>query len=222
MAAVYASVQKPINLECLLEKVINKFKVKWVDFIVYPASNRIAPENEKFDPEYEISVGQERIIFHQETRYLPLEEGSIVKYIDELINELDFKEGGREEDENIGLLSEVLAEGAQKHIPMIDFKCPVCPENEKQVVKFLLEILGEKIGVLLNSGHSYHYYGLGNLYSKNQWVMFNNLLAKSSLVGEVWPIIQIKSGFSVLRWSTSKNKPDMPRIIGTIGKIFNL
>lgn len=104
-----------------------------------------------------------------------------------------------------------------KHIPMIDFECPINKENKVKILNLISE-LGQKDGFLLESGQSYHFYG-AKLLEEMEWKKFNEKLAKNELIGQTWPKLQVEDGFSVLRITTSPLKPTMPKVIALIGEV---
>jgi hypothetical protein len=59
---------------------------------------------------------------------------------------------------------------AVRQIPMLDFRCPCSSGNAHAISKILL-LLGEKQGVLVESGRSYHYYGT-RLLAMSEWIEF--------------------------------------------------
>lgn len=72
-------------------------------------------------------------------------------------------------------------------------------------------------GFLLESGQSYHYYGI-RLLNVDEWVDFMRRCWQMPQVGRAWPTLQLEDGFSTLRISTSVAKPQLPRVIGKFGK----
>jgi hypothetical protein len=64
----------------------------------------------------------------------------------------------------------VLATKETAHIPMLDFRCPCSPGNARAIQK-ILSLLGESRGILVESGRSYHYYGI-ELLSNSAWTRF--------------------------------------------------
>jgi len=73
-----------------------------------------------------------------------------------------------------------LASGEMAYLPMLDFVCPCVGENARAIRKMVL-LAGAPDGVLVRSGHSYHYYG-ASLLSQEGWLRF---LAFSLLFGPV-------------------------------------
>jgi hypothetical protein len=74
-------------------------------------------------------------------------------------------------EEILAVCSKVkLESGKLCHIPMLDFLCPCSEQNEESLLRMLKEI-GERSGVLVNSGRSYHYYGI-RLLGRDDWVRF--------------------------------------------------
>lgn len=56
------------------------------------------------------------------------------------------------------------------HIPMLDFRCPCSNENAKAIQQMLV-LAGCHEGILVESGHSYHFYGT-TLLSEAGWIEF--------------------------------------------------
>lgn len=120
-------------------------------------------------------------------------------------------------DENFGLASRVsLADGEIKHIPMIDFDCP-CSEQNLHRVADTLSDLGQKKGFIIESGRSYHYYGI-DLFSEEEWRNFMERCQEQDIIEREWPLWQLRDGFSVLRLSTSSTKPYPPQVIVRFGE----
>jgi hypothetical protein len=81
-------------------------------------------------------------------------------------------------EDSVAVCSRVrLASGADAHIPMLDFRCPVSDSNSAAILQ-LLKQLGQVAGLLVASGRSYHYYGI-SLYDEPQWLEF---MAKALLL----------------------------------------
>jgi hypothetical protein len=74
-------------------------------------------------------------------------------------------------EEGLVLCSKViLSNGDVRHIPMMDFRCPPSPSNAGAIA-LLLPKTGQKEGILVESGHSYHLYGT-NLLTADEWTRF--------------------------------------------------
>ena len=122
----------------------------------------------------------------------------------------------RKKEENFGLTSKVkLEEGQVQHIPMVDFMCP-CSDQGPQRVVDTLSVLGEREGFIVESGKSYHYWGI-HLLSEEEWRNFMRRRQTQEIIGYDWPFSQLQDGFSVLRISTSPTKPHLPKVIARIG-----
>jgi hypothetical protein len=63
-----------------------------------------------------------------------------------------------------------LSDGSIGHLPMIDFRCEPSDDNLRAVTD-VARAIGERSGAFLNSGNSYHYYGL-NVLGERDWVAF--------------------------------------------------
>ncbi len=118
--------------------------------------------------------------------------------------------------EHLGIASFAkIRDGKILHIPMIDFNCPYSIENLLKIEKTLY-VLAQDKGFLLESGKSYHYYGI-NLLSVEGWINFMKICAEQDIIGSNWPRFQLQRGYSTLRISTSTQKPHSPKIIAKIG-----
>lgn len=214
----YKKVEGNFSLEKMIYFITRKLEIPKLGFIIYTDSEKSSNHLEIWDADYDDNavIGDKNVIILIEPGDWIKFEKWIPDYIESSIKKLD----GNfliKENQNIGISSCIhLANGIKKHILMIDFRCAVSRENEKRVLEFISETLGLEGGFLLESGRSYHFYSSDYLLGEVQWVMFNNLLIKSDLVGEVWPKLQIRNGFSILRITNSKNKPVVPKIIGTL------
>lgn len=100
-----------------------------------------------------------------------------------------------------------------RNIPLMDFRCRPSKENLIHV-KNLLREKGEQQGVILDSGRSYHYYGLRTLPSvewrgwmKNwYWTLADNFyIAHAILDGNNW-----------LRLTGGVTKPEVPEVVDVI------
>jgi hypothetical protein len=105
-----------------------------------------------------------------------------------------------------------LSTGDTAHIPMIDFRCHPSEDNASATIEILKEI-GEKQGVLLNSGRSFHYYGM-SLLSEREWQAFlGKFLLLSPIVDSRYIAHRLIDGFCRLRISETSIKPKIPEVI---------
>ena len=124
-------------------------------------------------------------------------------------------------DRHIAFSSEVKLRDSKENffVPLIDFKCEDSPDNLGKIRSFLTKI-GQRNGVILSSGQSYHYYGL-ELISAERWRIFMakcllselrglGLIDASHLGHSIW------DGFSTLRISSSHNHPELPRVVSVL------
>ncbi len=63
-----------------------------------------------------------------------------------------------------------VASGDIVQIPMLDFLCPCLPKNA-MAIRRMLHCVGLDEGILVESGRSYHFYGVA-LMSQEEWVTF--------------------------------------------------
>jgi len=113
-------------------------------------------------------------------------------------------------EEAVALSSKVrLRNGEMAHIPMMDFRCQYSESNSKVIVR-ALHALGEESGLLVESGRSYHFYGL-RLLSNEQWVRFMALGALFSPIVDVRYIAhRLADGACRLRIGPGPGKTFMP------------
>jgi hypothetical protein len=116
----------------------------------------------------------------------------------------------------IGVVSRVrLAEGGSAHIPMMDFACPRSPTH-LEALTTLLKRIWHGTGFLLESGKSYHYYGV-DLLSDQQWRAF---LGKSLLmfgyVDDRYIGHQLIEDHCVLRLSAGRLKANVPKVVAQL------
>lgn len=112
----------------------------------------------------------------------------------------------------LGFCSKVkLIDGSVFHIPMIDFNIEPSKENLK-TVKNALKQIGQEKGVILNSGRSYHFYGLA-LISEKDWRFFiGQCLLLSPIIDARYIAHRLIDGECVLRLSPSRSKPKGPEV----------
>ena len=107
----------------------------------------------------------------------------------------------------VGLTSQVLVEGEEMHIPMIDFSAGVDWEGDKEVQEALKKV--NIPGMLILSGNSYHFYGF-DLLGKDEWREYMGRLKGLSGVDFDWPDLQLQQGFSMLRLTPATWKLSQP------------
>jgi len=131
-----------------------------------------------------------------------------------------------EADWTIGILSKVvLKDFTEAHIPMMDFKCMPNPKNLQNVKEGLKTIVKEKKGFILETGESYHYYGV-KLLSNDEWLDFmgkclltNGIRDKEQtedLVDERYVGYRILARHCCLRITTDKEKTFLPKVVATL------
>lgn len=152
-------------------------------------------------------------------RYIEFRE--IKKLIDGEIKFGHFFEKGHY-DEILGINSLVkIGRGMERHIPMIDFNCVISGQNFLKVAENL-KLLGQSRGFILESGKSYHYYGI-ELMTSGEWLDFMKKCKSHDIIGgkwirpHRWVRYSLKENCSTLRISTAFVKPHLPKVIAKIG-----
>ena len=98
---------------------------------------------------------------------------------------------------------------------MIDLTCGKSADNIRTLVRVFRQI-GQKRGVLLDSGRSYHYYGLELLHEQDWLAFMGRSLLLTPLVDTRYIAHRLIDDYGRLRVSTSKNKPNMPVVVDQI------
>jgi len=120
------------------------------------------------------------------------------------------------ENQVLGLVSAVsLLDQGSRHIPMMDFKCNPSTRN-RDVLMLLLRKIGQRKGYLLESGRSFHYYGI-ELLSEEEWQVFlGKCLLMSDYVDDRYIGHQLVDGYCVLRLSAGKLRPGVPTVVAEL------
>lgn len=105
------------------------------------------------------------------------------------------------------------------HIPLMDFKCKDLPNNLEKIRNFLKKV-GQKKGIILASGQSFHYYGL-ELLSDEQWRIFMakcllSELRDLQLIDVSYIGHSLWDGFAILRISSSSYYPQLPTVVSIL------
>lgn len=115
-------------------------------------------------------------------------------------------------DQALGLCSNVALRDGQAHLPLLDFSLPPSTKNVA-LVQEAARALMLPHALVLESGRSYHVYGL-TLLSQDDWVSF---MARALLLA---PMVDVRyiahrllSGHAVLRINATSAKPMEPRVV---------
>lgn len=127
-----------------------------------------------------------------------------------------------DEGEVLGIISDIkIARSFEEyylahfhHIPMMDFRCLKSPKNLARI-KGLLRTIGEKEGVVLDSGRSYHYFGTNPL-SEKEWLMFLGKCLLSGLVDERYIGHRLIDRCGILRISVCPLRPKIPTVVSIL------
>jgi hypothetical protein len=108
-----------------------------------------------------------------------------------------------------------LNDGTTAHIPMIDFRCPPSDESLRKI-KNALRHIGQDKGVFLESGKSYHYYGL-DLINEKEWQAFlGKCLLLAPIIDTRYIAHRLIDSLCRLRISSTELKPQVPRVVDVI------
>ena len=117
-------------------------------------------------------------------------------------------------DDVVGLLSEIGMRDKTRHIPMVDFREPDCPEFLDRI-RDLMKLIGQKDGAILSSGRSYHYYG-PHLMDETEWLDFLCNCGFSGLADPRYILHAIKDRRNVLRLSACPLRPETPFVVSIL------
>ncbi len=88
------------------------------------------------------------------------------------------------------------------HIPMVDFHCPATAENRELAIR-ACSLIDRAGGYLLESGHSYHFYGKSLLKPDEFPAFLGRMLLLSPIVDRAWIAHQLIEGACPLRISAT-------------------
>src|SRR3989338_3629034 len=183
------------NLRALLMPILSSFNgVEEYEFAVYDPF--IVSNTDDVIPCY---------IEYDELFRLPALGNGLVN-LDYLFEKIQTMPGGMA----LAISSRVRVKEGEKHIPMVDFKTEgVCEED----VKAVLERLQLPKKYLVYSVNSYHHYNTQDLLTEGRMERYLDVLAQQPEIGENWPWLQARQGFSLLRIAPCAKKPFYPEII---------
>ncbi|OGZ18626.1 MAG: hypothetical protein A2175_02655 [Candidatus Nealsonbacteria bacterium RBG_13_42_11] len=115
----------------------------------------------------------------------------------------------------LAILSNVEIDGKTFHIPMMDFDCQNSEESIKEIKQFLHKA-GQKEGVILFSGMSFHYYGSRLLDEKGLLNFLGDCLL-SGLTGQRYIGHRLKEQRLIMRISSCPLRPRVPFVVSIIG-----
>jgi hypothetical protein len=102
-----------------------------------------------------------------------------------------------------------LKNGGFAHIPMMDFRCAPSPKNAS-IVRTALKAMGEEAGLLVESGRSYHFYGV-RLLNQEAWLRFLAMgILFSPIVDARYVAHRLADGACRLRVGTGLEKQFAP------------
>jgi hypothetical protein len=105
-----------------------------------------------------------------------------------------------------------LEDGSQRHIPMIDFHCPVSNSNLQLVIAVTNE-LDVGPGFILESGKSYHFYGLELITTATFASFLGRVLLFTPIVDRAWIAHQLIESACALRISARDNAGAAPHVV---------
>ncbi len=112
----------------------------------------------------------------------------------------------------LGLSSICLLPNGKAHLPVLDFHLPISPRNQ-ELVEQAARQLGLTHAAILESGRSYHLYGLCTL-TQNDWF---RLMLRAILLAPItdarYIAHRLLAGRGVLRINSTHAKPIEPRVV---------
>ena len=109
----------------------------------------------------------------------------------------------------------ILKNGEFAHIPLLDFRCLPSARN-REIVKTALKAMGQEGGLIVESGRSYHFYGV-RLLSPEAWIQFLAMgILFSPIVDARYIAHRLADGACRLRIGSASEKPSIP----TVSEVF--
>ena len=100
------------------------------------------------------------------------------------------------------------------HIPMMDFDCEISCENLKEIERFLR--ISNKKGLILQSGRSYHYYGV-ELIPDREWLMLlGRFLLLMDYTDSRYIAHRLIDGYGSLRISENERRLVPPKVVAIV------
>jgi hypothetical protein len=112
----------------------------------------------------------------------------------------------------------ILRNQAVAHIPMLDFRISASRTNLTTALATLSE-LGHD-GIILDSGQSYHFYGLTLLSSEELRTFLGKALLFTPVIDYRWIAHQLIEGACALRLSPGANNQKTPTAVATVTRQF--
>jgi len=123
----------------------------------------------------------------------------------------------RKNNKALAVISWLKVKNKIYHIPLMDFHCEPAKENLKAIKEFL-RLAGQKRGVILFSGRSYHYHG-AELISRRKWFNFmHKCLLLTGYADERYIAHQLNDngGKSTLRIAAGGMRQTTPRVVNVL------
>ena len=106
-----------------------------------------------------------------------------------------------------------LSDGSRRHIPMLDFHIPANEVTYATVVKCLTSLAVGKFAIV-DSGKSFHAYGMSLLDASGLWDFLSRALLLSPIVDTRYIAHQLRDNQCKLRVAATPRKPTEPRVLG--------
>jgi len=109
-----------------------------------------------------------------------------------------------------------LANGSDRHIPMLDFHCPASARGDELVVQ-TAKLIYPAGGYVLRSGQSYHFYGKSLLSETGLFRFLARALLLSPITDRAWIAHQLIEGACGLRVSGHPDGGTLPQLLAEFG-----
>jgi hypothetical protein len=105
-----------------------------------------------------------------------------------------------------------LRDESYRHIPMVDFHCPVGKANQEMSAR-VAKLLHPTGGYLLDSGQSYHFYGRSLIPEAEFTPFLGHALLLSPIIDRAWIAHQLIEGACGLRISRKPDTSIIPSVV---------
>lgn len=152
-----------------------------------------------------------QLLFHD-----PSEPTDVIRGRGITVDSLNEKIGLLQKDSVLAILSAMRISPSYTYhiVPMMDFHCPTGLESLSRIEQFL-KVIRQKEGVILDSGRSYHYYGV-NLMDGKEWLDFLGDCLLSGLVDVRHVGHRLKDRCGILRISACPLRPKIPTVVSIL------
>lgn len=119
-------------------------------------------------------------------------------------------------DQMLAICSDVrLKNGSTRHIPMVDFRCPISPHSLELVSK-IAKLFDVGKGFIVETDRSYHFYGAELMTGQELPKFLGHALQFSPIVDRAWIAHQLIDGCCNLRIAPRRPEGKVLRVVAVV------